>query len=99
MADAGAKAGWKAFNGLAAVLAAVAARKAVAAGWRVTTGRKPPDSPESLLTSWSEAIGWAALSGTVVALARIIASRSAAATWVRSTGSLPPGMDATSKAA
>src|SRR3954451_15982765 len=99
MADAGAKTGWKLFNGVVAVLAALAARKAIAAGWRMATGRKPPDAPESLMTPWVEAIGWAALSGTVVAVARLIASRSAAVTWMRSTGSPPPGMESGNKAA
>jgi len=87
----GAKIGWKIFGGVSTVLAAMAARKAVEAGWKLTTGKKPPDTPESPLISWSEAIGWAVLSGTVVGLARLAATRSAAATWARSTGSLPPG--------
>jgi hypothetical protein len=99
MADVGSKAGWKIFNGIAAVVAALAARKAVAAGWKLTTGKPPPDAEESLVVSWTEALGWAALSGTVVAFARIAASRSAAATWVRSTGSLPPGLQASDRAA
>jgi hypothetical protein len=94
MAEAGAKLGWKVFGGVAGIAAAVAARKAVEAGWKAATGREPPGTPESPLTSWAEAVGWATFSGTVVALARLAATRSAAATWVRSTGSLPPGLDA-----
>lgn len=93
MADPGAKLGWKVFGGMAGVAAAATARKAVEASWRATTGRKPPGSPESPLTSWAEAVGWAVISGAVVALARLAATRSAAATWARSTGSLPPGLD------
>ena len=94
MADTGAKLGWKVFNGVAAVAAAMAARKAVTAAWKLTTGNEPPDTAESPLLSWGEALGWAALSGTTVAFARIVASRSAAATWARSTGSMPPGYEA-----
>jgi hypothetical protein len=94
VADAGAKLGWKVFGGLAGVTAAVAARKAVSATWKATTGKEPPDTPESPRTSWREAVGWAVVSGTVVALARLAATRSAAATWARSTGSLPPGFEA-----
>ena len=90
-ANPGAQLGWKVFGGMSAVLAALAARKAVEAAWKMTTGKAPPDSPESPLISWTEAVGWATLSGTVVALARLAATRSAAATWARSTGSLPPG--------
>jgi hypothetical protein len=97
MADAGAKVGWKIFGGLTGLAAAVAARQAVRATWKATTGKEPPGTPESPMTSWTEAIGWAFVSGTVVALARLAATRSAAATWARSTGSLPPGLDADAK--
>jgi hypothetical protein len=90
-ANPAAQAGWKVFGGLSAVLAALAARKAVEAVWKLSTGKPPPDAPESPLISWTEAVGWAVLSGTVVGLARLAATRSAAATWARSTGSLPPG--------
>ena len=97
MADPGARLGWKVFGGITGVVAAATARKAVEASWRAATGREPPGTPESPLTSWAEAAGWAVVSGTVVALARLAATRSAAATWVRSTGSLPPGLDAASR--
>jgi hypothetical protein len=96
MANPAAAVGWKVFAGLSAVIAAIAARKAVEAAWKATTGKAPPDSPESPVIGWGEALGWAALSGTVVTLARLIATRSAAQTWARSTGSLPPGFGANS---
>jgi uncharacterized protein DUF4235 len=94
MSDAGAKAGWKVFGGLSTVLAGIAAERAVRAGWRLATGKHPPGTPESPLTSWGEAIGWATLSGTVVGLARLVATRQAARTWAKASGSLPPGLDA-----
>ena len=91
MSNPAAKVGWKIFAGLSAVIAAIAARKSVEAVWKMTTGKKPPDSPESPAIGWREAVGWAVLSGTVVTLARLIATRSAAQTWAKSTGALPPG--------
>jgi len=94
MADTGARVGWRVFGGIAGLAGAIAARQAVRATWKVTTGKEPPDTPESPAISWAEAIGWAVVSGTVVALARLAATRSAAATWARSTGSLPPGFEA-----
>ncbi|MDX6285301.1 MAG: hypothetical protein QOG53_786 [Frankiales bacterium] len=91
MSNPAAKVGWKVFAGASAVIAALAARKAVEAAWKMSTGKEPPDSPESPAIGWGEAIGWAVLSGTVVTLARLVATRSAAQTWAKSTGSLPPG--------
>jgi hypothetical protein len=90
-ANPAAKMGWRVFAGLSAVLAAFAARKAAEGVWTMTTGKKPPDAPESPAIDWREALGWAALSGTVVTLARLVATRSAAQTWAKSTGAMPPG--------
>lgn len=92
MSNPAAKAGWKVFAGASAIAAALAARKAVEAGWTLATGKEPPGTPESPAIGWGEALGWAAVSGTVVTLARLLATRSAARTWARSTGSLPPGL-------
>jgi hypothetical protein len=88
-----ARVGWKVFAAGAAVVAALAARKGVEAAWTMATGKAPPDTPESPVVSWREAVGWAALSGTAVTLARVLATRSAARTWAKSTGSLPPGFE------
>ncbi|MGE5697088.1 MAG: DUF4235 domain-containing protein, partial [Candidatus Sericytochromatia bacterium] len=63
MARTAEKLGWKLFGGLSAVLAALAARKALETIWRLTTGKTPPANPESPTTTWAEAVGWAVLSG------------------------------------
>ena len=89
----GAKLGWRIFGGLAAVLAALVARKALTAGWTKTVGDEPPSNPEDPDTTWMEALGWAVLSGAVMGLARLLATRKAAAFWRRSTGHLPPGIE------
>lgn len=96
---AGGTLGWKIVGGLAGVAAGLAARKVVAATWRMTTGKEPPEKPESPTTSWREAVGWSVVSGTTVALARLVATRKAAAAWARSTGSLPPPLEASTRAA
>ena len=88
-----AKLGWRIFGGLAAVLAALLARKSLTTGWTKAFGDEPPSNPEDPDTTWQEAIGWALLSGAVMGLARLLATRKAAAYWRRSTGHLPPGME------
>jgi hypothetical protein len=73
----------KIYTAAAAVLAATVARKVLEKVWVKTTGKLPPENPESPEVHWAEAVGWAALSGTSVAVARLLASRRAAGTWKR----------------
>jgi hypothetical protein len=84
--------GWKILGTGGAVLAGIAARKAVTSAWQLTTGKPPPANPEHPDTTWAEAVGWAVLSGAVVGTARMLATRKAAAYYRRSTGHLPPKM-------
>ncbi|MFZ5852038.1 MAG: DUF4235 domain-containing protein [Actinomycetota bacterium] len=93
MARRGSSVTWKVFGGLAAVGAALLARRLVEVGWRGVTGTAPPTNPESPDVTWQEAVGWALLSGAAVGLARLLATRQAAAYWRRSTGALPPGLE------
>jgi hypothetical protein len=81
---------WKVYAGLAAVVAGTVTRKLVEKIWLKSTGKPPPDQPESLSVRWTEAVGWAALSGTSVAIARLLATRKAAGAWQRSNGSEAP---------
>src|SRR5690348_13519186 len=80
-AGMGAKLGWRIFGGLAAVLAALVARKSLTAGWTKAVGDEPPSNPEDPDTTWKEALGWALLSGAVMGLARLLATRKAADYW------------------
>jgi len=80
---------WKVLGTGAAVGAAGVAKKLVASGWTVATGKEPPDNPEDPEVSWQEAVGWAVLSGTVIQLARLIATRQAAAYYAKSAGHPP----------
>jgi hypothetical protein len=85
--------GWKLLGTLSAVLAGLAARKALVTGWRATTGKNPPANPAAPGTEWKEAIPYALASGAAMGLARMLATRKAAGYYRKSTGHLPPGME------
>ena len=79
--------------GLAATVAAtIAARKAMTATWKLSTGKQPPSNPEHPDVSMGEAVAWAAASWVAVGLARMLASRKAADYYRRSTGHLPANL-------
>ena len=83
---------WTLF-GLAATLAAtMAARKAMTATWKLSTGKQPPSNPEHPDVSIGEAAAWAVVSGMAVGLARMFATRKAADYYRRSTGHLPANL-------
>jgi len=84
---------WTLF-GLAATLGAtMAARKALATTWKVSTGKQPPSNPEHPDVSMGEAAAWAVASGVAVGLARMVATRKAAEYYRRSTGHLPANLE------
>ena len=85
--------GWRLLGGVSAILAGVAARKALVKGWRATTGDNPPANPAQPGTQWREAIPYALASGAAMGLARMLATRKAADYYRKSTGHLPPGME------
>ncbi len=85
--------GWRILGGVSAVLAGIAARKLLAAGWRKTTGHNPPANPAAPGTQWREAVAFAFVSGAAMGLARMIATRRAAGFYRKSTGHLPAGME------
>ena len=79
--------------GLGATLGAtVAARKAITATWKLSTGKQPPSNPEHPDVSLGEAVTWAVVSGVAVGLARMFATRAAADYYRRSTGHLPANL-------
>ena len=80
--------------GLGATLGAtVAARKAITATWKLSTGKQPPSNPEHPDVSLGEAVTWAVVSGVAVGLARMFATRAAADYYRRSTGHLPANLE------
>jgi Protein of unknown function (DUF4235) len=77
----GGKAGYKAMASLAAVVAAMLARKSLAVAWKTATGKAPPANPEHPGVGWTEAVSWAVVSGAVVGLARLLAQKKVAARY------------------
>lgn len=71
------------------ILAGMAARKLLGAGWRQFQGEEPPKNPASSSTGWGEALAWTAAAGAAVGVARMLARRGAAAGWKKATGDSP----------
>ena len=84
---------WTVYGLVATTVAAIVARKALNATWKVATGKQPPQNPAHPDVSIAEAVAWAAVSGVAVGLARMFASRKAANYYRRSTGHLPPNLE------
>ena len=78
---------------VATVGATMAARKAMTATWKLSTGKQPPSNPEHPDVSMNEALAWAVASGVAVGVARMLASRKAADYYRRSTGHLPSNLE------
>ncbi len=72
------------------MVAAIVIERSMSAGWHAFTSKEPPDRPESLETSWGDALMWTAASAIAVGLGQVLAKRGAAAGWQRYTGKLPP---------
>ncbi|MEV8634972.1 DUF4235 domain-containing protein [Streptosporangium sp. NPDC051023] len=68
---------WRAIGGLAGLVTAWAARKAIGFAWEKTTGKKPPVDNESLDISLGEAIGYAVVMGVGMQVAQIVVARTA----------------------
>ncbi|MGI8521744.1 MAG: DUF4235 domain-containing protein [Nocardioides sp.] len=81
---------WTVFSLVSALGAAAAAKKVLNSGWKVATGKQPPENPADPDIDVWEAVLWAGVSGTFVALARMLAQRRAAGYYQKSTGDLPP---------
>ena len=84
---------WSLMGLAATVGATMAARKAMTATWKLSTGKQPPSNPEHPDVSMAEAVAWAAASGVAVGLARMFATRKAADYYRRSTGHLPANLE------
>jgi hypothetical protein len=84
---------WRLFGGVSAILAGMAARKAITKSWQLTTRRDPPANPAHPATEWHEAVAFAVVSGAAIGRARMLATRKAAGYYRKSTGQLPCGME------
>ena len=74
----------------AAMLASMIIERSMSAGWRAATSKAPPAKPESLDTSWGDALLWTAASAIAVGIGQVLARRGAAVGWQHYTGKLPP---------
>ena len=83
---------WTVLSLVSALLAAALAKKALDAGWKLSTGKEPPENPAHPDTSMGEAIAWATASGVAIGVARMLAQRKAADYYTKSTGHLPPDL-------
>src|SRR5829696_317645 len=93
MADDSAKI-WTIFSLASALGAAAVARTVIDKGWKVSTGKNPPENPADPDVQFGEAVAWAAVTGALIALARMFAQRRAAGYYTKSTGHRPPGLRA-----
>lgn len=81
---------WKIISLGSGVLAAVGARKLLAAVW--PGSHTPPLNPADRRIRWSEALAWGVASGVGAGVGRVVSKRTAAAAWQRTTGTTPPGL-------
>lgn len=58
-----------------AVLAAVAARRALKAIWKQAKGTEPPEDPGAPGVTWREALLWGAAAGAMAGVARVVGRR------------------------
>jgi hypothetical protein len=92
MAKGGGSKVWSVFSLVAALGAALVARKTLDTSWKLATGKKPPENPADPDVNVWEAVTWAVVTGAFIALARMLAQRKAASYYTRSTGHLPPDL-------
>jgi MYXO-CTERM domain-containing protein len=69
-------------KGPAALVAAVAVRGVLHAGWKLVSGTEPPAAPDDKQVPLGQAVAWAALVGGAVATARMLASRQVSLLWL-----------------
>lgn len=81
---------WNGLTLASATLAAIGARKLLAAAW--PGRRQPPLNPADRRIDWGEALAWAIASGIGAGVARTVSRRLAATGWERATGETPPGV-------
>jgi hypothetical protein len=92
MAKGGGSKVWSVFSLVAALGAALVARKTLDTSWKLATGKKPPENPADPDVNLWEAVTWAVVTGAFIALARMLAQRKAASYYTKSTGHLPPDL-------
>jgi hypothetical protein len=86
---------WKGVSYASGLLAALAAKKLMRAGYRVTRGKSAPVTPfdpTDARFSWRQAVLWAAAAGVGLGVAQVVSTRLAVVGWRVATGDSPPGV-------
>lgn len=81
---------WKILSSATALIAAAAVQAILTKGWKVIKHEDPPEHPESIDTSWTEAISWTIATALTAGLAKLLAQRYAVSSWKKVTGHNPP---------
>ena len=81
---------WALCVGAATALASLAARKALASGWKQVSGKAPLHDPTLERTGTVEAVAWSVAVAGVAGVARLLARRGTAVAWRRMTSTDPP---------
>lgn len=79
---------WSAAAGVAALVGAQVARRALTSAWVRRRGAVP-GNPATSDTSWSEAMVWAVVSGAAIGVARLVAQRGVAFAFEKQRGVVP----------
>ena len=80
---------WTAVGLASAVVAGLAVRNLVKAGWLAYYDEHPPLNPAAPDTSWTQAIVFTGLMGAGVGVARMFGRRMAAGAWYKFQGEYP----------
>jgi Protein of unknown function (DUF4235) len=59
----------------AGLVAVAAARRVLHAGWKVVTGKEPPNAPDDKKVPVGEVVAWSVLFGAAISTARMIGGR------------------------
>lgn len=86
---------WKLAAAGAGIVAGLAVRSLLTAGWKAARRTDPPTNPAAPGTGWGEALAWTVATAAGMGAARLVAVRGAAAGWQKATGQLPPGLGET----
>lgn len=80
---------WTAIGLASAVVAGLAVRNLVKAGWLAYYDEHPPLNPAAPDTSWKQAIAFTGIMGAGVGVARMLGRRMAAGAWYKMRGEYP----------
>ncbi|MFZ0390508.1 MAG: DUF4235 domain-containing protein [Calditrichia bacterium] len=83
---------WQLVGAGSALLAGMAVKKVLGAGWQKVMDEEPPKNPASRSTSWGDAVLWTAATGVVIGVAKMLARRGAVTGWEKATGEAPPDL-------